>query len=143
MRNRKSIRLKDFDYSQNGTYYITICTKNRENLFGDIINDKMIFNKYGKIAENVWLEIPVHFPYVVLDEYIIMPNHIHGILIVDVGNRQMSVRNRHACSLHQPQYKTIPVIIGSFKSAASKLIHNEGFHDFKWQRSYYDHVIRD
>lgn len=78
--HRKSIRLKGYDYSQEGLYFITICCQNRACLFGEIINGEMILNKSGQIANDCWLEIPQHFPNVVLHEHIIMPNHIHGII---------------------------------------------------------------
>src|ERR1700722_13511603 len=78
--HRKSIRLKGYDYSQNGLYFITICTYNRECLFGEIINKKMILNDAGKIANECWLKIPEHFPGAILHEHVIMPNHLHGII---------------------------------------------------------------
>ena len=83
--HRRSIRLKKYDYSQPGNYYITICTYNREELFG-VIRRGTIFcalNEIGKIAKKFWEEIPQHYPYVDLNEYIVMPNHIHGILVID------------------------------------------------------------
>jgi len=85
---RHSIRLKDYDYSKPGAYFITICTKDRKCLFGEIKDNQMFLNEFGEIAKDVWLEIPNHFPNVELDEFVIMPNHIHGIIIIqnaDVG----------------------------------------------------------
>ena len=78
--HRKSIRLKGYDYTQAGLYFITICCQNRECLFGNIINGEMILNDAGNIANECWLAIPNHFPNVVLHEFVIMPNHIHGII---------------------------------------------------------------
>lgn len=78
--HRKSIRLKGYDYAQAGLYFITICCQNRECLFGNIINGEMILNDAGNIANECWLAIPNHFPNVVLHEFVIMPNHIHGII---------------------------------------------------------------
>ncbi|PKL72573.1 hypothetical protein CVV26_00995 [Candidatus Kuenenbacteria bacterium HGW-Kuenenbacteria-1] len=83
--HRRSIRLKEYDYSQNGVYFITICTQNHECLFGKIENEKMILNEYGKIVKKDWLEIPNHFPNIILDKFIVMPNHIHGIIIIDAS----------------------------------------------------------
>ena len=77
---RKKIRLKNYDYSKPGYYFVTICSKNNENIFGHIENDKMILNKYGEIVEKTWTKIPEHFQNVELDEYVIMPDHIHGII---------------------------------------------------------------
>jgi REP element-mobilizing transposase RayT len=78
-----SKRLQYWDYSWNGYYYITICSKNRECYFGEIQDDKMILNEIGKIAQKYWIEIPIHFNNAKLDEFVIMPNHIHGIIIID------------------------------------------------------------
>jgi putative transposase len=81
--HRRSIRLKDYDYSSGGAYFITICVKNRECLFGEIIEGKMNLSEIGEIAHNNWLNIPEHFNNVILDEFVVMPNHIHGILILN------------------------------------------------------------
>ncbi len=78
--NRKSIRLKGYDYSQAGLYFITICCDDRKCLFGKISDGKMIFNETGNVANECWLQIPKHFPNAILHEYIIMPNHVHGII---------------------------------------------------------------
>lgn len=75
-----SSRLLGYDYSQNGMYFITICTRDKEEFFGEIENGKMKLNEMGEIADQFWLEIPRHFPFVKLDQHIIMPNHVHGIL---------------------------------------------------------------
>ncbi|MBL7191179.1 hypothetical protein ISS30_05745 [bacterium] len=80
--HRRSIRLQEYDYSQYGAYFVTICTKNKRCLFGEIVNDKMVLNKYGVIAIIYWFDIPKHFPGVELDEFIVMPNHIHGIIMI-------------------------------------------------------------
>jgi len=79
----KSVRLENYDYSQDGYYFITICTKDRELLFGDVKNNEMILNKTGKMAEKYWQEIPIHFNNAQLDEFIVMPNYLHAILVMD------------------------------------------------------------
>jgi len=79
----ESIRLKNWDYSSNGFYYITICVNNRECVFGNIDDGQLILSDLGRIAEQCWREIPNHFPFVRLDEFVIMPNHVHGIIIID------------------------------------------------------------
>lgn len=78
-----STRLQTHDYSSNGYYFLTICTKNRENYFGEIVNNKMQLSKIGKTAKKFWREIPKHFPFVKLDEFVVMPNHVHGIIIIN------------------------------------------------------------
>ena len=83
MKNRKSNRLKDYDYSKNGMYFVTICTHNREELFGEIINGKIILNELGKIVEKYYLEIPKYHSHASLDVFVIMPNHLHGIIEIN------------------------------------------------------------
>ena len=80
--HRRSIRLKGYDYSLPGGYYVTLVAQNRECLFGDIENGKMVLNGYGKIIEYYWQKIPQHFKHIKLDVYQIMPNHLHGIIII-------------------------------------------------------------
>jgi putative transposase len=76
-------RLKNWDYGNNASYFVTICSKNREHFFGKITDGKMILSGIGKNAQTYWEEIPIHFPYVILGPFVIMPNHIHGILIIN------------------------------------------------------------
>ncbi len=78
--HRKSIRLQGYDYSQAGAYFITICTHNRLSLFGEIINGEMFLNAAGMTAQQCWQAIPAHFPATELGEFVIMPNHVHGII---------------------------------------------------------------
>ena len=140
--NRKANRKKHYNYSSAGYYFVTICTKDRLSFFGKIEDCKMILNECGEIVRKCWLEIPGHFPNVKTDEFVVMPNHFHGIIIINDF-----VGNRHACSLQNThenrQHQKLPVIIGSFKSAVTKLIHRKYDKNFQWQKSYYDHIIRD
>ena len=85
-----SARLQHWDYGWNGAYFITICTKNRVEYFGEIINGEMKLSEIGVLSHKYWLEIPNHFPFVQLDAFVVMPNHIHGIIIID---KQENVRN--------------------------------------------------
>ncbi len=82
---RRSIRLKEYDYSRPGAYSVTVCVKNKENSLGKIIDGEVVLSEIGKIAEKCWNEIPTHYPHVRLDKYIIMLNHIHGIIIIIDG----------------------------------------------------------
>ncbi len=91
--HRRSIRLKNYDYSQSGIYFVTICTKNREHIFCSIENGETKLSEEGIIADKCWMEIPTHFPDVVLHEYVIMPNHIHGIIEI---KKSMDVLDRDA-----------------------------------------------
>ena len=80
--HRRSIRLKGYDYTQPGTYFITLCTKARQCIFGNVVKGEMRLNYLGHIAEQCWLAIPEHFPHVELDTFVLMPNHLHGILLI-------------------------------------------------------------
>lgn len=91
-----STRLQTWDYSKNGAYFITICTQNREHFFGNIQNGMMQLSEIGKLAERYWLEIPEHFPFVELENFVVMPNHFHGILIIN--NIPNSVETRFIAS---------------------------------------------
>jgi len=88
IRKRKSLRLKEYDYSGQGMYFVTICVKNRECLFGNIANNKIILSVPGKIAHDCLTEITTHFRDIMLDNYVIMPNHVHAIIMIKTGNDQ-------------------------------------------------------
>ena len=109
-----SVRLQNWDYGSNGAYFITICTQNREQLFGEIENGKMILNEIGKQAETCFHEIPVHFPFVELGNFVVMPNHVHAIIILNkpaitVGNTgDDTVETRLIASLSLPEQSTTP-----------------------------------
>jgi putative transposase len=93
--HRRSNRLKGYDYSKPGFYFVTGCTKNRQNLFGEINNNVMYLNDAGKMVLRCWFEIPTHYPNVKLHEFIIMPNHIHGILEITVKQNHTNAVNPH------------------------------------------------
>jgi REP-associated tyrosine transposase len=141
LKKRKANRYKGYDYSKNGFYFVTICTKDRLDYFGEIHADKMILKEYGNIVQQRWLWLQDHFGYVQCDEYVIMPNHFHGILIIDNAGsgRDLTVRD---LSLHQ-KIKSLSELIGAFKTTSSKLIHQSGLKEFRWQRSFHDHIIRN
>jgi putative transposase len=101
--NRRSIRLKGYDYTKKGANFITICTNEHECLFSSIENKRIVLNEIGKIAETCWLEIPKHFHGIELDEFIIMPNHIHGIIVANrtsVGAKDFSPQYTRQSSPH-------------------------------------------
>ena len=158
-----SARLKNWDYGNNGAYFITICTSNREYFFGEIVlvNDEneMQLNEIGKLAERFWAEIPNHFPFVELGNYVIMPNHIHGILIINKKNIVDDIVETLHCNVStvnateainkkelmaeiSPKSGTISTIIRSYKSVVTKNAHF--IHaDFEWQTRFHDHIIRN
>jgi REP element-mobilizing transposase RayT len=143
--HRHSIRLPGYDYSQEGAYYITICTYNRQNLFGEIVNNEMILNEYGEIANKYWNEIPKHYTNTQLDEYVIMPNHIHGIIFIVGAIHELPLQQNEFSQLIQRRKMLLPKIIGRFKMNAAKQINQirqtPGIP--VWQRNYYEHIIRD
>jgi putative transposase len=149
---RRSIRLKHYDYSQEGAYFITVCTKDKEWLFGDVINGEMQLNDMGNVTLQCWKEIPKHFPNAVLDEFIVMPNHIHGIVIFNaVGAKNISPifrddnsdRAKNVSPLQHGTSMTIGSVIRGFKIGVTKWARANGaFHD-PWQRNYYEHIIRN
>ncbi|MFZ2172273.1 MAG: transposase [Methylococcaceae bacterium] len=138
---RKSIRLKNYDYSQAGLYFITICTHERLPLFGEIVNGEMILNEAGRTAENCWRAIPDHFPDVTADEFIVMPNHVHGIITITVGANNMVRANNYL-----PQHgtsKTIGSIVRGFKIGVTQWFRSNTDIDVVWQHNYYEHIIRN
>jgi REP element-mobilizing transposase RayT len=157
--HRRSIRLREYDYRGAGAYFVTICTFKRECLFGEVIDGEMRLNDAGEAAVECWQGIPDHFPQVQLDEFVVMPNHLHGIIVLDdfVGARHASPgsctsvisRTTHASPLQGissgPKPRSIGAIVGAFKSAVTKRINtlrdNPGCP--VWQRNYYEHVIRN
>jgi putative transposase len=142
-KERKQNRLKDWNYSSDGWYFITICTQNREEHFGEIIDGEMVLSECGKIAKQCWEEIRDHFYGCELDEFIVMPNHIHGIVVIEQKDCVASVGNRYICSLPKNTMK-LSKIIGTYKAAVTRKI-NKSQEEFlfQWQKSFYDHIIRD
>ena len=155
----KSARAQWWNYGWNGAYFVTICTDNRENYFGEIQNGKMILSETGIIAENLWYEIPNHSVFVELGEFVVMPNHVHGIIIIDKPEIENNngVDTGHALHLPPPIFgdnnigknrfqnqgkNTVSSIIGGYKSAVTK---NANLFNLKngWQKRFHDHIIRD
>lgn len=151
--NRRTIRLKNHDYASSGAYFVTICTYNRQCLLGEIINDNCrgtaccAPNKYGKIVDDELQKTSILREYVNLDEYIIMPNHIHGIIIINgldnIGN--ITGTARRAPTFGESMVAALSTIIRSFKSAATRRINElrktPGMP--VWQRNYYERIIRN
>ncbi len=158
--HRKSIRLEEFDYTNPWWYYVTICSDNHRSIFGDVKNGKMILNNYGEIAKDEWLKTPVIRKNIDLDYYAIMPNHIHGIIIIerrgelnspqDKGENDISPEKgvTHYApteNIFKSPSQTLGSIIRGFKSAVTKRInaHRKTYGDSIWQRNYYEHIIRN
>ncbi|MFH0975799.1 MAG: transposase [Spirochaetota bacterium] len=146
--NRQSMRLNGYDYSRPGVYFVTISVQDRECLFGIIENRKVVLNKYGKIAYSEWIKTEQIRNEIKLDEFVIMPNHIHGIIIIyntdtiPVGaNGRSPLRNN---SRIQMKPKSISSFIAGYKSSVTKQINimRKTPGNPVWQRNYYDHIIR-
>lgn len=141
-KKRKRNRFKEFDYSQAGYYVITICVNDRRDYFGSLTNNEYMLSEFGKVAKQILESIPVLYPYVELDYYVIMPDHIHLIIIIDSSNvvtgRDLSQKDEK-----KQKIKSLSEIIGAFKTMTSKELHKKGLTEFKWQRSFYDRIIRN
>ena len=141
VRNRRRNRLKHYDYSRNGYYFVTICTQNRMWDFGGIKNGEMVLNDNGVIVRKRWKWLAKQYQYVGLDEFVVMPNHLHGIVIIDGCNN--NVGTGRDLSLRETKIKSLSELVGAFKTTSSKIIRLNGLVDFCWQRSFYDHIIRN
>lgn len=146
-------RWKHWDYSSDAGYFITICTVNREHFFGEIVDGEMKLNELGKMAERCWMEIPNHFPFATLDQFVVMPNHMHGILFILKPN-PVETQNLASlpCRAEQPpkwtpnkfgpQSKNLASIIRGYKIGVTKFAKQNNIH-FSWQPRYHDRVIRN
>ena len=139
--HRKSIRIPGYDYSQEGHYFVTICMNHRELLFGDIVDGEMVLNEFGKIIAETWQWLAKQYVYINLDESVIMPNHLHGI--VEFMND--CSRGGSRTSPTDTKRKPLGRIIGAFKTVSTKRINQiQNTLGLKlWQRNYWEHVIRD
>ena len=150
---RRSIRLKEYDYSQSGAYFITICTLNRARLFGEINHGEMVLNEAGKMITKWYYELKNKFPDIQCDQFICMPNHIHFI-VINVG------ADLRVCPDHEPNESAnktgehtgspLPKIVQWFKTMTTneyikhvKNYHWQPFNNKLWQRNYYEHIIRN
>ena len=142
---RRPSRLQNYEYSQTGYYLVTICTQNRVNYFGEIEKTQMRLNDLGKIVTDCWQAIPEHFRDTALDEFVVMPNHIHGIAII-VGNADLrSLPRDYPQSQNTSRSKMyLSKIVHGFKSLVTHAVRKrKNNHAFGWQKSFYDHIIRN
>ncbi len=163
---RRSLRLQGYDYAQAGACFVTICTQGRECLFGEIMDGKMLSNDAGRMVNEEWHALPQRFPTIELDAFVVMPNHVHGIIVIaPSGNNPAPVgaglvpapglvpalgrvpARNGAITRVAP---TLGDMVGAFKSRVTvKYVHGVksngwlSFHGRVWQRNYYEHIIRD
>ena len=160
---RRSFRLQDYDYGQPGFYYITICTEDRKAMLGNVVNGEMCLNNAGSVAQSVWLSLPQRFSHVKLDQYIVMPNHLHGIIeLVESETNRTIPTQPITTPINHPAFaaaqfitptttkvdsmdRTVPLgeIVRTFKAATIRLIRTMIKPDFAWQADYYDHIVRN
>ncbi len=160
---RRSIRIKGYDYSQPGAYFITIVANDHKCIFGKITAKGMNLYDLGKIIQRCWFEIPNHFLFVDVEPFVVMPNHVHGIITINEHVRRGTIyrapttnnralANTHASAADHPNANiekfgkpvdgSIPTIIRTFKAAVSRLAKREFRTVNIWQRNYYEHIIR-
>jgi putative transposase len=156
LHHRRSIRLPGYDYTQAGAYYITICTHRRECLFGDVIDGRMCLSRLGKVVAARWKAIPRTFRHVELDEWVVMPDHVHGVIwIVDHGDDVSAVSVDAASAVDAPLPRTddgrprgaapgsVGAIVGNVKSVGSRRINRirRAPGTRVWQRGYWEHIV--
>lgn len=160
-----SARWATWDYGKNAAYFITICTADREHFFGAVVNHTMRLTQLGHAAVDCWNEIPAHFPFVGLDAFVVMPNHVHGIIVIDkptdaagtqtvdaqnAENVENAVETQNFASLplqpsHNrfgPQSQNLASIVRGYKIGVTKFARQHNL-PFGWQARYHDHVIRN
>lgn len=134
--HRRSMRLARYDYSQAGAYFVTLCSYRRVSLFGEVTGGEMLLNQYGNVAAECWEWLASHYPYVTQDQWAVMPNHFHGIIVISASR---------GGSRTAPSPKPLGGLIGAFKTVSTKRINQlrgTPRHPV-WQRNYYEHVIRN
>lgn len=149
--HRRSIRLRGYDYAQLGAYFVTLCAQGRECLFGEVVDGQMHANEYGEIAEYTWRDLVNHSAGIELDVFVIMPNHVHGILFwhdpAGVGSVGAGSEPAPTATVNHNAGKRhgLPEIIRQFKTFSGRRInecrHTPGVQ--VWQRNYYEHIIRN
>ncbi len=133
MKNRKRNRLSGYDYSKDNLYFVTSCVQDRICSFGEVIDQKMILNENGLIAEKQWNWLGEQYSYLKLHAFVVMPNHIHGIIEI----------NQYQIDQSQKKIKPLSQLMGAYKTTTSKQIHLLGNLSFAWHRSFHDHIIRN
>ncbi len=158
--HRRSIRMREFDYSAPGAYFITLCTQNRKCLFGEIMDAEIRLSDMGRMVFDCWRAIPMHYPVVQLDEFTVMPNHVHGIIVIGYSS-PVGVQNFEprlpddeprpgnlsiGSNVHRYQKiipKSVGTIVRGFKIGVTKWCRQNTQIQKPWQRNYWERVIRD
>lgn len=152
LKQRKLQRLKEYDYGQNGAYFITICTQDRLSLFASIENGKLELNHSGKMVFDKFIEIPKYYPTIVIDNFVVMPNHLHGIVMIHNERTTQNTRTTQDTGTTQGSFPTVTLsdCIQRFKTLTTKLYIDEVkkgnypcFDKKIWQKSFHGHIIRN
>ena len=143
--NRKRNRMANYDYSTPGYYFVTICTKGMLEYFGRVQNGKIELNDAGRIVQKCWFDLPNHYNNCELHAFVVMPNHVHGIIEI-VKNGLKPFQNKQTNNVRNglkpfPTYGLSEIMRG-FKTFSSKYINQKTKYKFTWQKSFYDHIIR-
>lgn len=140
--NRRSIRLRDYDYAKNGAYFVTVCVTQRLCVFGSIEDGVMCCSPVGQVVEAAWQDLPHHTPGLILDAWVVMPNHLHGIVILPGDQAINSLRENVP---RGPKPRSLGAVIGGFKSAVSREIAAKRLSLVRplWQRNYYERIVRN
>jgi REP element-mobilizing transposase RayT len=143
--HRRSIRLEGYDYSRAGLYFVTICVQDRLCTFGEIAADSVALNDAGRLVASIWEALPEHYPGVGTDAFVLMPNHLHGIVILEPDNAGLLITPRSV----RPSF-TLSEIVNRFKTLTTKRysdgVKEQGWPSFPgrlWQRGFFEHVIRN
>jgi REP element-mobilizing transposase RayT len=141
--HRRSIRLKGYDYTTAGAYFVTLCVEGRQDLLGDIVDGNLQLNEYGRIVETSWEWLGQQYPYVDLDEWVVMPNHLHGIVVICDDRRGDS--RKGDSRIASTKRKPLGRLVGAFKTVSTKQINLVRGTPAAtiWQRNYYEHIIRN
>ena len=140
--HRRSIRLRGYDYAQPGAYFVTVCTHRFLNLFGEVVEGQIRLNHLGRIVAECWEDLPNHYRHICLDEFVVMPDHVHGIICL--GDARAGLKPAPTDSDDRPRHG-LPEIVRGFKTFSSRRV-NEARNargTRLWQRNYYEHVIRN
>lgn len=135
---RKNIRMQGWDFTSPGWYFLTLCTQNMRSVFGTIVNGRMILNDAGRHADAFWREIPVHFPRAVVDEHVVMPNHVHGLLCLTAAGWDIQGFTARREAFGKPVAGSVPTIVRSYKAAVSRALGES-----VWQSRFYEVRARD
>lgn len=141
--HRRSVRLRGFDYASNGATSVTICTHHRECLFGEIVQGSVALSDIGKLVSDTWKEIPNRFPSAFLDTFVVMPNHLHGILLIDHWRTGTTCRAPTTEAYQHPVSGSISTIVRSFKAAVTKRVRERSSNPFAvvFQRGFHENVM--